>query len=243
MANEKYIVGDWRDSNGSIHSVRYKRAWGEHVFSIEENEKLLSGSEISFLYKGRIITGHLQYYFFNGREFFGFKSNYPENEYDAKPEFHEISNTSSFEIDLKNENDVMAEYMRLNYYSKLLNRDRTKVIDYYRVTDEKLQKDGIDVTYTIDGRHYIVDEKAQMDYIYKPEPLPTFSLELLNSASGNIGWLVNQELRTEYYMFIWPHAEEKPLSIDRILYAYYALVNKSKLLIEIEKRYKMNRKL
>ena len=41
-------------------------------------------------------------------------------------------------------------------------------------------------------------------------------------------------------MFIWPHAEKKPLSIDGILYAYYALVNKKKLLIEIEKRYKMN---
>ena len=241
VTKENYVKGEWTDSTGSINTIRYKRTWGEHYFTDEENNKLLAGKEISFLYKGRLITGHLQYYPFQGREIFGFKSDYPIDEYDKSPVFHKDQAISSFEIDLERENHVMSEYMRVNYYSRLLNKDSTAVVDYDRITDVAVQKDGIDVTYTVDGKRYIVDEKAQMDYIYRSEPLPTFSLELLNSKSGNIGWLLNTELKTEYYMFIWPHAEGRPLTVDKILYAYYALINKNKLLIEIEKRYKMDR--
>ena len=80
-----------------------------------------------------------------------------------------------------------------------------------------------------------------MDYIFNPQPLPTFSLELLNATSGAIGWFINPDLKTEYYMFIWPHSEEKPLTLEGISYAYYALVNKTKLLLEVEKRYGKNK--
>lgn len=237
---DDYVIGSWKDSNGDVNNVRYKRFWGNHFFTDEENEKLLSGKEISFQYGGGFITGHLQYYTYKGIEIFGFKSNYPANEYDDFPVYHVADSQSSFNEDLDRENNVMSEFMRLYYYSKLLNRDNSRVSDYKRITDVELQKSGIDVTYTVDGRHYIVDEKAQMDYIYQQEPLPTFSLELLNSTSGNIGWLINPNLKTEYYMFIWPHAEEHPLRVEKILYAYYSLVNKARLLIEIKKRYKMD---
>ena len=240
MLSEGYVKGSWKDSAGNINTVRYKGKWGEHIFTQEENNRLLLGEEISFFYKKRIVTGHLQYYNFKGRVCFGFKSNYPDSEYDRNPVYHDISGESSFEIDLEKENVVMSEYMRRYYYSRLSNNDKSKLTDFRKITDINLQKEGVDVTYTLDNKHYVIDEKAQMDYIYEREPLPTFSLELLNAASGNIGWLINLRLKTEYYMFIWPHAEVRPLSVDNILYAYYALVNKKRLLAEIEIRYKMN---
>ncbi len=80
-----YIVGDWTDSNGSIHSMKYKKMWGSHIFSDAENVDLLLGNEITFSYKGRSVTGHLQYCSYNGTEYFGFKSNSPSSEYEANP--------------------------------------------------------------------------------------------------------------------------------------------------------------
>ena len=237
MQDQMYAWGDWTDSNGSVHRMRYKTKWGDHEFTDEEQNRLLSGDEISFKYNGKFVTGHFQYYFFNGQEYFGFKSNYPKNEYDLSPTYKALPLKSTFSLDLQRENDIMAEYMRTNYYGNLFNKDKTRVLDYQRITDVEEQKRGIDVTYTQNGTKYFIDEKAQMDYIYNDEPLPTFSLEILNGSSGAIGWFINKELKTQYYMFIWPHAERKPLTVANIEYAYFALVNKEKLQIEVEKRF------
>ncbi len=242
LEQQEYIWGDWIDSNGDVHPVRYKSKWGEHVFTDEEKRMLLEGKEISFPYKnGRIITGHLQYYTYKKREYFGFKSNYPKDEYELKPVYHQQALSSTFELDLRKENEIMAEYMRVHYYAKLWNEDSTRVNDFQRITDLEEQKKGVDVIYTHNGTRYVVDEKAQMDYIYHEEPLPTFSLELLCGSSGAVGWFVNDSLKTEYYMFIWPHADSKPLSVDRISYAYYALINKRRLQIEVENRFGKNK--
>lgn len=238
MRQQEYIWGDWTDSNGDVHAMWYKHKWGEHVFTNEENKALLEGKEISFIYKnGQIITGHLQYYTFNGKQYFGFKSNYPMSEYVLRPVYRKDFRISSFAMDLKKENEIMAEYMRINYYEKLLSGGGSRIEGFQRITDLEEQKQGVDVIYTYNAVKYIVDEKAQMDYIYNEKPLPTFSLELLNGTSGAIGWFVNDRLKTEYYMFIWPHAEGRPLSVDKIRYAYYALVNKRKLQNAVECRF------
>lgn len=77
-----------------------------------------------------------------------------------------------------------------------------------------------------------------MDYIYRTNgPLGTFALELLNSSSGKVGWFINDNLETEYYMFIWPHADGRLVSVNNIEYAQYALVEKNKLKDVIERRY------
>ena len=149
-----------------------------------------------------------------------------------------MSRQSSFQFDLEREN-VMAEFMGFNYYAKLYNDDGSR-IEYKRITEPEEQKAGVDVEYIRNGLKYIIDEKAQMDYIYNTEPLPTFALELLNSSSGALGWFINTQLKTQYYMFIWPHAERKPLTVDNIEYAYFTLINKEKLKIEVEKRFRKN---
>ena len=236
MSNNDYVYGYWTDSTGMSNYIRYNKVWNGHLFTEEENNRLLAGGEITFINKGKEITGHLQGRSYKGHDFVGFSANC-YSEYDrfpvCKPEFIE----STFVEDSDNEKRIMSEYMRLYFYDKLFNSDRTKVNDYYRTDEKKEQEEGIDVTFTIDGKKFIIDEKAQMDYIYEPNPLPTFALELLNSNSGRIGWFINHDLKTEFYMFIWPHAQKKPLDVDKIEYVYYALVNKQKLLTEVEKNY------
>lgn len=71
------------------------------------------------------------------------------------------------------------------------------------IEDRTLQKLGVDLYADIvfpDGsvaKHKAVDVKsiAQM--------IPTFSQEVCNTTSGKIGWLCNEGLLTEYYLFVW----------------------------------------
>lgn len=226
---DEKVHGIWRDSEDNENVVSFKANWGGHRFSSEERSMLLAGKEIYFRYYGNDIVGHLQYFSYKGKTYFGFTPNF-DPEYESSPVFR----GSSFQMDLENE-DVMAAFMRLNYYEKLSNDDGSP-IEYRRITEKDEQEAGVDVEFTQNGQKYIIDEKAQMDYIYNDKPLPTFALEILG-VRGSEGWFVKQDLKTQYYMFIWPHADHKPLTLERIEYAYYALVEKRRLQREIEKRY------
>lgn len=247
MGNQEntYTWGDWTDSNGNVYQMPYNIKWKNHIFTEAEQKRLLAGDEITFIInEGQSVTGHFQYSMNKGNERFGFVSKYFVNDYVPQPIYHGVPQTSTYLLDLQREK-AMAEYMGLYYYKKLLNKDETRV-DYKRIEDEKEQKRGIDVIYTQNGIKYVVDEKAQLDYIYNKKPLPTFALELVNSSSGAIGWFVNTKLETNYYMFIWPNAKrdsltieerkKKPLKIEDIRYADFALVNKETLQIEVEEK-------
>lgn len=223
------IHGMWKDSTDNEYEVSFNEKWGDHYFTLEEQNKLLAGEEICFRYKGKDITGHLQYYFFEGRTSFRFVPNF-DPKYVSNPVFQ----GSSFQLDIEREK-VMAQFMALNYYERLINDDGSP-IEYQRITEKKEQEAGVDVEFTQNGLKYVVDEKAQMDYIYNDKPLPTFALEI-TGVKGSEGWFVKQGLKTQYYMFIWPHANSRPLTLDGIEYAYYALVKKSRLQEEIASKY------
>lgn len=235
MEQQDYIFGEWVDSSGSVNSVRFKKKWGEHIFSADEIKMLLLGAMITFPYKGGMICGHLQYRKNqDGIRYFGFCPDF-DKEYTTNP-VYDATVVSRFEGDRRNE-ALMNQFMRMYYYSKLLNSDGSSVKSEF-ISDESRQKQGVDVIFLRDKKKYVIDEKAQIDYIYRTEgPLGTFALELLNSSSGKIGWFINDELETEYYMFIWPHADGRLMSVNNIEYAQYALVEKSRLKEMIEKRY------
>lgn len=235
------VRGLWRDAIGNDNIVSFKNSWREHVFSDKEVEALLEGKEITF----DSTTGHLQYRMSDdGNKYFGFCANSFYKEYEKEPIF-DPNVGSRYEIDRRNE-AIMNQFMRVYYYLRLKNEDGTNVQSEF-ISDETMQRQGIDVIYFRNDRKYIIDEKAQMDYIYNKEPLPTFALELVNSSSGAIGWFVNTELETNYYMFIWPNAKsdsltveerkKKPLKIEDIRYADFALVNKETLRIEVNKKF------
>lgn len=235
MEQHDHFFGDWVDSRGSVNPVRFKKKWGAHIFSAEERRMLLRGAMITFPYKNGMICGHLQYKSTqDGTRYFGFCPDF-DKEYTSDP-IYETTVYSRFEGDRRNE-ELMNQFMRVYYYSKLLNSDGSSVKSEF-ISDEMMQKRGVDVIFSRDKKKYVIDEKAQIDYIYRKEgPLGTFALELLNSSSGKIGWFINDELETEYYMFIWPHADARLMSVNNIEYAQYALVERYRLKKMIEKRY------
>ena len=235
MAQQDYVYGDWIDSSGAVYPVKFKKKWGEHLFSEEESKVLLQGDNVVFPYKKGTINGHLQYRRTqDGTRYFGFCPDF-DNEYIGAPIYNPTVD-SRFEGDRRNE-ALVNQFMKVHYYSKLLNSDGTSAKSEF-INDESRQKQGVDVILSKDKKRYIIDEKAQMDYIYRTNgPLGTFALELLNSSSGKVGWFINDNLETEYYMFIWPHADGRLVSVNNIEYAQYALVEKNKLKDVIERRY------
>lgn len=241
MERQDYFFGDWVDSNGAVNPIGFKKKWGEHIFSTEEREMLLRGGTITFFYKNMMVCGHLQYKSTqDGTRYFGFCPDF-DKEYTSNP-IYDATVDSRFEGDRRNE-ILMNQFMRVNYYLKLLNSDGSSVESEF-ISDETRQKQGVDVIFFRDNKKYVIDEKAQMDYIYREEgPLGTFALELLNSSSGKIGWFINDDLETEYYMFIWPHANARLISVDNIEYAQYALVERCRLKEMIEKRYQSAERL
>lgn len=227
---EKKAIGIWRDSQGNERCIRFYNDWFEYKFSDKELEDLLEGHSISYTdSRKKEVIGHLQcikgrYYGFCPKE---------SSSYIEFPEFNENIETK-FYHDLLKEH-YMHEFMDSKYYSKLKNSDGTAV-DIKHIKDEETQKQGIDVQYIRDGESYLIDEKAKLDYFNKKVQKETFTLELLNSASGNIGWFLNDALKTNHYMFIWPHGSKELEKVDDIEHADYALVKVETLKNMIKQR-------
>lgn len=98
---------------------------------------------------------------------------------------------------------LLGQWLDIHLYNKYT--QKYKSIE--RIIDKSLQKKGIDVRVTtFDNRIINIDEKCSMHYIN--EDLPTFAFEILNSTSGNKGWLYNNDLKTDYYLLCWPHSDD-----------------------------------
>ena len=238
---ENYYHGNWTDSKGEIHEMSYKTIWNNHLFTASEHQALLAGKEITFSVNGKDYVGHLQYKKFNGKEFFGFCPRFDPN-YDTHPVYKELeSKESNFPQDLKYQ-EIIGAYLKKYLYSEWKNTDGTN-IDYFRFNHKALQDKEVDVVVRYNNVEYLIDEKAQADYIYNVKPLDTFAFELsfLNKEGLKTdGWLVKDNLLTEYFLLGWPHADRKPLDVDSIEYVDYALVDKKKLLAMIETEFHSN---
>lgn len=104
---------------------------------------------------------------------------------------------STFKSDLEKEQKL----------SVLLDENYTKYLrcyDFERIHDKKRQFEGVDVKLinSKTGNIYLVDEKAQLDYIN--ESLPTFAFELsyLKNGVEKEGWLFDQGKRTDFYSLV-----------------------------------------
>lgn len=101
---------------------------------------------------------------------------------------------NQFTSDLSKEAQV-TEYLKRHLFDRLF--ESWSVVD-----DTERQKQGIDVRGVYDSEECCVDIKAQMDYVN--DPLSTFVLELFSETNyaENIGWFLNDELETDYYLFV-----------------------------------------
>lgn len=107
--------------------------------------------------------------------------------------------------DMKAENEL-ANFMDSYFYSQLVAKDGGK-LSYKRISDRRVQLNGVDVCIEAANREMLIDEKASV--YYSNVMIPTFAFELDSIQGGHSepveGWFINDELKTEYYMLIWPN--------------------------------------
>ena len=103
-----------------------------------------------------------------------------------------------------NAESELAHFLDENLYSQLL--DEGKFLSIVRITDKEQQLQGIDVIAKTQTSVAYIDEKAQLYYINKD--IPTFAFELQFLKNGRVieGWFLNDDLKTDYYLLIWPFA-------------------------------------
>ena len=120
-----------------------------------------------------------------------------------------------------------AKWLDDNFYEELAKREL--ILGWYRVNGEKLQKEGKDtIIITNAGKEIVIDEKATLHFIN--DDLPTFAFELKNQKSGAIGWLINNKLKTDYYLLAWPCGKEKITSSEDFLYSDVMIISKNDIL-------------
>lgn len=126
---------------------------------------------------------------------------------------------SNFDNDLKAE-QKLARFLDKNHYT----REVFNNYDIERVTNLDQQHKGIDLIIRNKERtqKFLVDEKAQLNYVN--QKLPTFAFELSYLKNGNYrkGWLFDKSKLTDKYFLITSIKEESDeiqdvrlISIDR----------------------------
>lgn len=151
--------------------------------------------------------------------------------------YTETTREISSPVHSRRDEDMSAEAQLACFMDKYLysNFPNNEAFDNIRrIDDKREQLNGIDVEFIgKDGKHYCVDEKAQLYYLN--QDLPTFAFEILFKRNGydTTGWLCNDSLKTDLYMLIWPFATQdtpKGITWDKFTKADCLLIQKKRLL-------------
>lgn len=114
----------------------------------------------------------------------------------------------SFRRQDMNAEQQLAEFMDCYFYSKV-SADTNNAVKFERVTNPKLQLEGIDVCAKYGNKKSYIDEKAMLYYCNMM--IPTFAFEIDSIQKGYSepieGWFLNDNLKTDYYMLIWPNVK------------------------------------
>lgn len=102
---------------------------------------------------------------------------------------------------------------------------------FERVTNKQLQINGVDTLFCLNGKNYMVDEKAAIRWV----GLKTFSLELSFLGKNDqirIGWLLDKNKINNYFLFVWINElnNETIQDISSIKNIDVALVSKEKII-------------
>lgn len=102
---------------------------------------------------------------------------------------------------------------------------------FERVTNKQLQINGVDTLFSLNGKNYMVDEKAAIRWV----GLKTFSLELSFLGKDDqirTGWLLDENKINDYFLFVWINElnHETIQDISSIKNIDVALVSKEKIL-------------
>ena len=114
----------------------------------------------------------------------------------------------SFRVQDMKAEQKLGEFMDAYFYSKLKSKNGS-ALKCTRIHGRESQVKGIDICIETEGRRMLIDEKASL--YYSNAMIPTFAFEIDWMHKGVIepmqGWFVNDRLRTDYYMLIWPNVK------------------------------------
>ena len=132
---------------------------------------------------------------------------------DTSPKKQDNSNysvrSSRRSSDMNAEHELSA-FLDSYLYKPLLAEGRfTSIV---RVTDVDMQLLGADVVATTETQIARIDENAQLYYINQDLPTFAFELQFLKGKQRCTGWFLNENLVTDYYLLIWPHAKTAKVS-------------------------------
>lgn len=152
---------------------------------------------------------------------------------------------SQYENDKRFE-EMIGDFLDEYFYKRLFPEDK-KVVT--RITNKVLQKKGIDVAVTNkeNKKATNVDEKCAAHYVNTK--LDTFAFEIIYK-DGTIGWLIDENIVTDYYLLIWVHADEekfppkkygsnnyyKTVQFDDIRYLTCCFIEKNRLIGYLEEK-------
>jgi len=104
---------------------------------------------------------------------------------------------SKFRLDLSKE-ILLGQYLDTIYHQKFKDANRS----FHRVNNLEDQLLGIDLSVKIKGKEYLIDEKAQLDYLNKSLPTFAFEISFLKNKKIRIGWLFDQHKKTDVYFLV-----------------------------------------
>ena len=121
-----------------------------------------------------------------------------------------------------------------NIISNILNEHFYKepgITLFERVTNKQLQINGVDTLFSLNGKNYVVDEKAAIRWV----GLKTFALELSFLGKDDQvrnGWLLDKTKKNDYFVFVWINElnHETIQDISSIKNIDVALVSKEKII-------------
>lgn len=143
--------------------------------------------------------------------------------------------------------ETSIEFLRNK--SKILVELGTKEI----VKDRDRQLKGIDIVCDLPlkfPQSMFRNKDKNIDIKSIAKVIPTFSFEISgNASSGQIGWLINPKLTTDYYLIVYHEIDDssqsykinkQKMTLDNINYTKAILIKKSKLLKNISKEFNEN---
>lgn len=135
---------------------------------------------------------------------------------------------SNFGKDLQKERDLSA--LLDSYYLKYLKHYHFKRISNF---DQQLQGIDLILTHKVSKKEFLIDEKAQLDYLNND--LPTFAFELQYQKKGAIkqGWLFDTHKKTDFYALATAIYGDEP---NIYTSCRITLVNRKKLISFLENR-------
>lgn len=143
-------------------------------------------------------------------------------------------NPSEHESNFKEDKRFEEESTRFLIRSHILMELGTKTI----IEDIERQKQGVDLICDIPFDDGTIKESQNVDIKAIASTIPTFCFEVAgNTGSGQVGWLLNSELVTDYYLVVYHDiiggtnysANKEILTVDNVNYTKAMLIKKEKL--------------